>query len=122
MSLVIIRESQTTMSVGKDNWFYNGLDATNLSANIHAIQWDGSEGHVEVLDDGLESIVSVNPIDGVSDYDFAVTKWQEAFDAELAAKKQAAYDVAHREAIADGSSEEEAVAAGNAARDAVTSL
>ena len=118
---VIINNTGGEMQVGKDGLFFD-LDSTGLADTVHAVQWDGSTGEVENKDASTGDITGNTTISSFSDYAFAETAWNTAYTNALNAEKQAAYDAAYDAAIADGESEADAVAAGNAARDAVTSL
>lgn len=118
---VIINNGNGEMSVGKDGQFFD-VDSTGLADTIHAVQWDGSAGEVENKDASTEDATGNTAITSFSDYAFAETAWNTAYTNALNAEKQAAYDAAYDAAIANGDDEADAVAAGNAARDAVTSL
>lgn len=118
---VIINNGSGEMSVGKDELFFD-VNSSGLADTIHAVHWDGSTGEVENKDASTGDITSNTTISSFSDYAFAETAWNTAYTNALNAAKQAAYDVAYDAAIANGDSEEVAVAAGNSARDAKTSL
>lgn len=118
---VIINNEEGEMSVGKDELFFT-VSSEGLDQTVHAVQWDGSSGEVEVKDVSTGDIVSNTAISSFTDYSFAETAWNSAYATALNEAKQAAYDEAYSLSIANGDSEEVAVAAGNAARDAKTSL
>jgi len=122
----IVNNGNGKMSVGKDGLFFE-CDSASLADTIHAVQWDGTSGEVENKDPSTGDITSNTEISSFSDYAFAETAWQSAYDEEqaaiaLAQAKANAYQSAYDQAIANGDSEEDAMAAGNAASDAVTSL
>lgn len=118
---VIINNGSGEMQVGKDSLFFN-VDSTGLADTVHAVHWDGSIGEIENKDAATGEITSNTAISSFSDYAFAETAWNSAYTAALNAAKQDAYDEAYKQAIANGDPEADAVAAGNAASDAVTSL
>lgn len=127
MKLVVINNDDGTMQVGKDNIFYDGLDASALPSNIHAVQWDVSNGEIERKNAQSGEIIANEIITDLSNFQFAVDAWQSAYNAEQAAialsqAKSDAYQSAYDQAIANGDSEEDANAAGQAASDAVTSV
>jgi len=133
MNLVIVRQDDNLMQVGVDGVFYGDLNASGLAQNIHAIQWDGESGEVEIKNPDTGDVVENTAINSVSGYQFAVDRWESAKaleEAEIAAQEAAhalataklsAYQSAYDQAIANGNSEEDANAAGQAASDAVTS-
>jgi len=118
---VIINNGSGEMQVGKDGLFFI-CNSTGLANTIHAVHWDGSNGEVENKDVSTGDITHNSEITSFADYAFAETAWNSAYTTALNEAKQAAYDAAYDAAIANGDSEDDAVAAGNAARDAVTSL
>ena len=61
-------------------------------------------------------------INSFNAYAFVETAYDDRYAEVLAEQKQDAYDIAYAVAISNESSEEDAVAAGNSARDAVTSV
>lgn len=117
----IINNGNNEMQVGKNGHFLT-CPSTGLADTTHAVQWNGSTGEVENKDASTGHITNNTTISSFSDYAFAETAWNTAYTTALNAAKQAAYDGAYNSVIADGDSEEDAVSAGNAARDAVTSL
>lgn len=118
---VIINNGSGEMQVGKNGLFFD-CDSTGLADTVHAVHWDGSTGEVENKDALTNEITKNSTISSFSDYAFAETAWSSAYTTALNAAKQNAYDEAYSQAIANGDSDTDAVAAGNAARDAVTSL
>lgn len=61
--------------VSVDGEGYGGLDLSALPAGIGAVQWYGSEGEVErVNDKGL--VVTNEPITDIGPYEPAVAAWQ----------------------------------------------
>mgnify|MGYP003659561350 CR=1 FL=1 len=92
-----------TLTIIKDDKFVSvddvglTLDAVDLSANVHAIQWDGSTGHIEYNDGTAnETIDSISAYSTITD-DHATKKAaieKEISDAEAAlteAKKTYSY-------------------------------
>ena len=118
---IIVNNDDGQMQVGKDGIFFN-VDATGLPNTVHAVQWNGTTGEVENQDPSTGNITGNTTISSFSDYAFAESAWNTAYATALNTAKQTAYDAAYDAAIANGDSDADAVAAGNAARDAVTSL
>ena len=117
----IINNGDSKMLVSKNGTGFE-VDSTGLQDTVHAVQWNGTSGEVENKDAVTGEATGNTVITSFSNYAFAETAWNTAYTAELNAQKQMAYDAAYNAAIENGDSEEDAVAAGNAARDAVTSL
>ena len=127
MRLVITDQENNLMQVGVDGVFYDDLNGTQLAANIHAVQWNGTSGEIEYKDPATGKMTHNTEIDSVADFQFAIDAWNASKAAEEAAialqeAKDAAYQSAYDQAIANGDSEEDASAAGQAASDAVTSV
>lgn len=118
---VIINNGSGEMQVGKDGLFFD-VSSTGLPDTVHAVHWDGSVGELEEKDPSTGSIVANIAITSFDDYAFVEGVWDTAYATALNAVKQDAYDTAYEAAIENGDSEADAVAAGNAARDAITSL
>lgn len=127
MRLTISDQGNDLIQVTIDGLSYEDLDGSQLDNSIHAVQWYDTYGDVEYKDPTTGDMTHNVDIDSISDFQFAIDAWNVAKAAEDAAialeiAKSEAYTSAYNQAIANGSSEEEAVTAGNAARDAVTSL
>ena len=69
-----------------DNYWIDEMDVSLVASNIHAIQWDGSNGHIE-YNDGTdnEEITDISPYQSIID-DHATKK------AEQEAARQAEVD------------------------------
>lgn len=77
MKLIIVPSDKF---VSVDGVGYHGIDTSSLDANIHAVQWYGSDGEIERVDSvtgtrSNESITSVKPFDDI------VALWTAADDA-----------------------------------------
>lgn len=118
---VIINNGSGEIQIGKDSLFFD-VKSTELADTVHAVRWDGASGEIENKDPSTGKMTSNTVISSFSDYAFAETAWNAAYTTALNDAKQEAYDRAYSAAIANGDPEEDAVAAGNSARDAVTSL
>jgi len=75
-------------AVYNDNVNYTELDLSScgIPADVHALQWDGSAGHIEFTDTRENEEITVLP-------DWAnacVAKWDEADAARIAAEEAAA--------------------------------
>jgi len=126
MRLVIADQENNMMQVGIDGVFYDDLNGTQLAGNIHAVQWYDTHGEIEYKDLVTGNMTHNTEIDSIADFQFAVDAWYVAKAAEevaiaLQEAKDAAYQSAYDQAIANGDSEEDAIAAGGTAADAVTS-
>lgn len=127
MRLVITGQKNNIMQVGIDGVFYEDLDGTQLAENIHAVQWYDTYGEVEYKDPATGKMTQNVEIDSIADFQFAIDAWNASKAAEEAAialqeAKDAARQSAYDQAIANGDSEEDAILAGQAASDAVTSV
>ena len=82
--------------VKPDNWVIvddygiDSLDLTGLEATVHAIQWDGSTGHIERTDGTNETLTSVSAYQSIIDA-HAVKKAAEL--AEVAANAPSDLDL-----------------------------
>jgi hypothetical protein len=95
MKLTIIRADG---AVYKDGVSYSGLDLTAVPADVHALQWYGTEGEVEFngRPKPQNEIITTLPAWATT----AATKWDEAKVAEeaaiLAAQQAAAQQAAQQ--------------------------
>lgn len=112
--------------VCKDGNCYE-VDASSITSTWRAVQWDGTAGRAELCN-GVDYSVNTGDqaISAESDLSVLAAAWQVAYNAEQAdieldQAKSDAYQSAFDQAIANGDSEEDAIAAGQAASDAVTS-
>ena len=84
MKLTIIPSDK---AVYKDGLCYSDLNlsSANIPTNIHALQWDNNAGHIEYKN-------HVKPNEDITTLpewaDVSLTVWQQAYDAEQAAKNQ----------------------------------
>ena len=84
MAKVTIIKADSVVYV--DNYWIDEMDVSLVASNIHAIQWDGSNGHIE-YNDGTdnEEITDISPYQSIID-DHATKK------AEQEAARQAEVD------------------------------
>jgi len=76
----------TDSAVYVDNYWISEMDVSSVASNIHAIQWDGSNGHIEYNDGKKnEEITDISPYQSIID-DHATKK------AEQEAVEQAEVD------------------------------
>jgi len=76
----------TDSAVYVDNYWISEMDVSSVASNIHAIQWDGSNGHIEYNDGKKnEEITDISPYQSIID-DHATKK------AEQEAAEQAEVD------------------------------
>jgi len=84
MKITIIPSDQT---VYKDGVSYSGLALNTVPADVHALQWDNNTGHIEYKN-------HVKPNELITQLpswaNNAINVWQQAYDAEQAAKLAAA--------------------------------
>lgn len=83
MKLVII---PSTGTVGKDGYFFEGLDLSAAPADVHAVQWYEDHGEVEKKDLLSGKMTENVEISSISDWQFAIDAWQSAYDAMIAAQ------------------------------------
>lgn len=63
--------------VSVDGEDYREVDLSFVAPNIHAVQWYGTFGEVELVDDYGRAVAN-EPITSIEPYDLAITRWQEA--------------------------------------------
>lgn len=90
-----------TLTIVKDDKFVSidgvglNLDAVDLPANVHAIQWDGSTGHIEYNDGTAnETISSIDAYSTITN-DHATKKAANETAATEAANAQTALEATH---------------------------
>ena len=84
MAKVTIIKTDSVVYV--DNYWISEMDVSSVASNIHAIQWDGSNGHIEYNDGKKnEEITDISPYQSIID-DHATKK------AEQEAAEQAEVD------------------------------
>lgn len=90
MKLTIIPSDK---AVYKDGMSYSNLTLSNIPTDVHALQWDNNTGHIEYKN-------HIKPNESITQLpswaNDALTTWQQADDAEQAAKlaaEQAAQQV-----------------------------
>lgn len=78
MKLTIIKDDG---AVYKDNKSYSNLSLPTIPSDVHALQWNGSAGHIEFVNN-----VKVNETitDLPSWANDALIEWQTAYDEEQA--------------------------------------
>ena len=76
MKLTIIADDKL---VSKDGVGYNNLDLSSLDSDVWAVQWDTDKGHIEKRDLSIVEITDITP------FNTALTKWDEANTAAVAA-------------------------------------
>ena len=72
--------------VSVDGVGFNGINLAFIAANIHAIQWYGDHGVVEIKDITTNRIVSNEDISDFTSFQSAINGWQEAKAAYEAQK------------------------------------
>ena len=73
-TLTIIKDDN---NIAKDG-VWRVIDCSVLASNVHAVQWNGSTGHVEYNDGTVNETIS-----DISAYDSLVTAWTNAAPVEL---------------------------------------
>ena len=82
--------------VSVDGEGFAGLDLSSIDASVHAVQWYGEAGEVEIKDVATGKIKENQEIASFSEYEFVVGLWQaakneaEAKLAEMLATAEAA--------------------------------
>ena len=89
MKITIIPEDST---VSIDGVGCNGLDLSSLNSNIHAVQWYGTEGDVEIKD-ARGRMVENRAINSFDEFAFVIPLW------EAAKAKKEAEDLANQQEI-----------------------
>lgn len=84
MKLTIIPNDQ---AVYKDGVSYSGLTLNNIPADVHALQWDNNAGWIEYKNH-IKSNEAITQLPSWANN--AINVWQQAYDAEQAAKLAAA--------------------------------
>jgi len=86
----------TTLTIIKDDGFVSvdgvgidSIDCSSLASNIHAIQFDGTNGHVE-YNDGTDNLA----ITAISDYSTITDLWTSTHDTEVSDAATAASEAA----------------------------
>tara|TARA_R110000772_G_scaffold247498_2_gene361333 strand:- start:133 stop:567 length:435 start_codon:yes stop_codon:yes gene_type:complete len=86
----------TTLTIIKDDGFVsvdgvglNSIDCSSLATNIHAIQFDGTNGHVE-YNDGTANLA----ITAISDYSVITDLWTSTHDTAVSDAETAASEAA----------------------------
>ena len=91
-------------AVYKNNVSYSGLDLSAVPSNIHALQWYGTEGEVEFINNPdrtkpQNKLISELPAWATT----AISKWDEAKAAEEAAIAFALLQAENNQPITTGS-------------------
>ena len=89
-------------AVYKDGYSYSGLDLSFVSSNVHALQWKGSTGWIEFVENDDGTKPQNEPITELPSWaSVCVAKWDEAETARLAAE-EAAREAAKNQPITQG--------------------
>lgn len=92
MQLTIIKQDGVVVV---DGVAYSGLALPQLADTIHAVQWNGVNGEIEHKDPITNKMTSNEPIDSISQFQFAIDAWNIADAAAKAeAEARAAYEAA----------------------------
>ena len=87
MAVISMTRADDAMTVDGNG---QSVDLSSLSSDVHAIQWDGSTGHIEYNDGRLNE--TIDSIDDYQSYIDAHASAKAAEDAEKAATVQAEQD------------------------------
>ena len=83
----------TDSAVYVDNYWISEMDVSSVASNIHAIQWDGSNGHIEYNDGKTnEEITDISPYQSLIDDHATKKAEQEAANQAEADALQADVD------------------------------
>jgi len=78
MKLTIIKDDG---AVYKDGKSYLNISLSSIPSDVHALQWDGSVGHIEFVNNvKVNETITELPLWANE----ALTAWQSAYDAEQA--------------------------------------
>ena len=72
--------------VSVDGKGYGELDLSFINPSIHAVQWYGESGEVEVKNPATGKMVENREITSLDDFQSAIAAWQAAREAEIAAQ------------------------------------
>lgn len=78
MKLTIIKEDGT---VYKDDKVYRNIDLNQIPSDVHALQWNNGNGHIEFVNN-IKTNENITELPSWAND--AVTAWQVAYDAEQA--------------------------------------
>lgn len=73
-----VRENDGEYTVGKNGFFYNDIENSSVPNTVHAVQWNGTSGDLEVRDATTGNIVDNQPLSSLSDYGYIETMWNSA--------------------------------------------
>lgn len=68
--------------VSVDGKGYGGLNLSFIDPSIHAVQWYGESGEVEVKNPATGKMVENRDIASLDEFQSAIAAWQAAKDAE----------------------------------------
>lgn len=71
-----------------DGVAFSGLDLSSMPQGVHAVQWSGSSGHVEVIEQNTNTPTNTS-LSAFSEYQWALDVWAQAknaFDVAEAAR------------------------------------
>lgn len=74
--------------VSIDGVGYCGLDLSLIDPSIHAIQWYGSQGEVEIRNTVTNKMLENREITSIDEFEPAITAWNAAKEAELLASQK----------------------------------
>ena len=69
--------------VSVDGVGYGALDLSAIDASIHAVQWYGSEGEVEVCNPVTRKMVENRTVNSLNEFQVALDAWNAANTAAL---------------------------------------
>lgn len=72
--------------VSVDGVGYSGLDLSATDPSIHAVQWYGESGEVEIKNPTTGKMIENREITSLNEFQNAMAAWQAAKDAEIAAQ------------------------------------
>lgn len=72
--------------VSVDGKGYGGLNLSFIDPSIHAVQWYGESGEVEVKNPVTGKMVENREIASLDEFQSVIAAWQAAKDAEIAAQ------------------------------------
>ena len=75
--------------VSIDGVGYSGLDLSVTDPSIHAVQWYGESGEVEIKNPVTGKMIENREITSLNEFQNAMSAWQAAKDAEIAAQTAA---------------------------------
>lgn len=97
---VTIIPSDGFVSIDGDG--FSGLDLSNIDASVHAVQWYGTHGEVEVKNPVTGKMVSNTEITSLEQFQVAIDIWNNAKEEALAEEAKQLLQIQNNQPITTG--------------------